>query len=101
MGFSGPVWHASIAQVRSHPIIRRETLAREVLDGLGDAALGEWTEDAPRVFHLRRRLTVSEAARVGPVVDVRGTSDARERVRQLTKVLPEALAAWAEKEAAL
>lgn len=77
MGFGGPVWHTSVAQVRALPMIRRETLAREVLDGLGDASLGEWTEDNPRAFHLRRRLAVEEAAQIGEVIDVRGTTDAR------------------------
>lgn len=79
-------------------MIRRETIAREVLDGIGDADSGEWTEDNQRAFHLRRRLSTMEAQNI-TVRDVRGTPDARERVRRLAKVVPEAIAAWAEKEA--
>lgn len=80
--------------------MRRETLAREMLDGIGEAEAGEWTEDNARAFHIRRRLTEAESKKVGPVLDVRGTFDAKVRVQALAKVLPDALAAWAEQEAA-
>ncbi len=101
MGFGGPVWHASVAQAREYPMMRRETLAREVLDGLGDASLGEWVEEGERAVHVRRRLTATEAVPIGEVVDVRGTPDAATRVRALAKVVAPVVAAWAEKEAAL
>jgi hypothetical protein len=82
------VWHCSVSAKLEFPILRRESLAREVLDGIGDTHLGEWTEDAPIAFHLRRRLTPVEACAVGPVVDVRGTPEGERRVRALLAVAP-------------
>jgi len=79
-GYGGPVWHASAAS----PTFARATLelyARRMLDGVGDASLGEWVERdriTPRgwaVVHVRRRLTPAEADRVGPVRDIRGTPE--------------------------
>ena len=61
--------------------------AREVLDGLGDPAAGEWPEWSGLAYHLRRRLSVPEAARVGPVVDIRGTPEAWRRARALGRYL--------------
>ncbi len=66
-----------------------EQRAYAELSGLGDAALGEWTEFSPGsgVFHLRRRLTGVEAAPIGPVLDVRGTREAQRRLRALPRKL--------------
>ena len=59
------------------------------LTGVGDAALGEWREvGALGVVHLRRRLSVDEAERVGPVVDVRGTWEATKRLNRMRRYLP-------------
>ena len=58
-----------------------------VLDGLGDPAAGEWTEWSGLALHLRRRLAADEAARVGPVRDIRGTPEAQRRVRALGRYL--------------
>ena len=73
-----------------------EAEAERQLAGVGDASLGEWREWTGRAFHLRRRLSLREARRVGPVVDVRGTDDARRRALKLGPLLrlapPEVLA---------
>jgi hypothetical protein len=57
--------------------------AEQALAGLGDARLGEWREWSGTAFHIRRRLTAREALEVGPVVDVRGTPEARRRADAL------------------
>jgi hypothetical protein len=93
----GPVWHVSVAPRRA---FYGETLcakrAEKALFGLGDASLGEWREWTGFAFHLRRRLNTAEAARVGPVRDIRGTTEARTRAAALGKLLrmapPEVLA---------
>jgi hypothetical protein len=64
-----------------------ERRALRVLDGLGDPTLGEWREWTGRAFHIRRRLTPAEESVVGPVVDVRGTEDARRRAAELGPIL--------------
>lgn len=83
------MWHCSIAPVGS-PVPREvlERIARKQLEGVGASALGEWSEcPTGYAFHLRRRLSAEEQARVGPAVDLRNT--------------PEALARWAACEPAL
>ena len=66
------------------------------LDGLGDAALGEWHEWSGNAYHVRRRLSAAEQRRVGPAVDIRGTPEAPRRAfslgRLLSVVPPEMLA---------
>lgn len=58
--------------------------ARHQLAGVGDSALGEWTEWTGSVAHLRRRLSAREQARARlDVADVRGTIEAVARVRAL------------------
>lgn len=57
---------------------------------MGDASAGEWKEVGDVAVHLRRRLTDEEAARVGPVVDVRGTWEMTKRINRIRKFLPEA-----------
>ena len=87
MNLGGPVWHASVASERI-PI--RQVLEREAerqLAGVGDATLGEWREWTGYAFHLRRRLTVREQRGVGPVVDIRGTDEARARGLRLGELL--------------
>jgi hypothetical protein len=63
-------------------------MARELLDGFGDAALGEWTEDRPKAFHLRRRLSAEEEKRVGQAIDCRSTVEAQERYDAIKRFLP-------------
>lgn len=56
-----------------------EDRARRALTGVGDATAGEWIEHGPMAFHLRRRLTVQEAAGL-EVRDVRGTAEGAARL---------------------
>lgn len=63
-------------------------VAEKVLDGVGDATLGEWREWTGRAYHLRRRLSATEQAVVGEVVDVRGTPEAERRLRPVRHLLP-------------
>lgn len=58
-------------------------MAREILEEFGDSALGEWVEDRPRAYHLRRRLTTYEQWLVGDVADLRGTEEAIKRLTNL------------------
>lgn len=62
--------------------------ALRCLSGVGDAAAGEWREIGEKAVHLRRRLTVDEAALVGGVVDVRGTAEAMRRFNRMQRHLP-------------
>jgi len=90
------VWHASVAP-RAGAHYRPETLqalARRALDGVGNAALGEWDEWNGYAWHVRRRLTEAEALVVGPVVDVRGTLDGRRRCAAARRLVPAAF--WSE-----
>lgn len=64
-----------------------EQRAAAALDGLGDPALGEWHEWSGRAYHIRRRLTSVEQERVGPVVDIRRTSEAKRRATALGNLL--------------
>lgn len=71
-----------------------------MLDGYGDATLGEWPEFTGRAFHLRRRLTATEQRQVGDVLDVRGTPEAERRLQVVMRelpTLPEALIREADK----
>jgi hypothetical protein len=47
-------------------------------------------------FHVRRRLSAAEERRVGPVMDIRGSDEARQRAARLGGLLalapPEVLA---------
>ena len=65
-----------------------EAVARDVLEVYGDPSLGEWTEDRPQAFHLRRRLSASEQLTIGEAVDLRGTNEAKERLLRIRNVIP-------------
>lgn len=89
----GPVWHASVAPTFAQLNVGTlRELAFKQLAGLGDPALGEWTEWTGRAYHLRRRLTEGEAKSVGPVIDVRGTYEGRKRLNSVRRFLPEGFA---------
>jgi hypothetical protein len=78
------VWHVSTAPhgiTLSRVVLEQQ--ARRVLVGHGDPAAGEWTDFTGVAFHLRRRLTEAEAAKVGPVLDIRHTPEARRRLLAL------------------
>jgi hypothetical protein len=61
-------------------------LAFETLTGFGDAAHGEWIENRPKAFHLRRRLTAVEQEQIGDAVDCRGTDEALARFAAMKDV---------------
>lgn len=87
MQLGGPVWHVSVASPGLPLRARMEAECERQLSGVGDAALGEWREWTGRAFHLRRRLSVQEQRDVGPVVDIRGTKEARRRAERLGPML--------------
>jgi hypothetical protein len=81
------VWHASVsARFPIRDVCRREVLRQ--LDGLGDASLGEWGEWSGDAYYIRRRLSVREQVSVGPVVDVRFTPEAVERLQLFALAVP-------------
>lgn len=57
-------------------------LAYAELEGVGDAALGQW-EERFFAFHLRRRLSEAEQQVVGPAVDIRGSKEEWRRYKTL------------------
>lgn len=88
------MWHASISDAPWRDARNPEALfplAEVALTGVGDAALGEWREIGDIAVHLRRRLTASEAAGIGPVIDVRGTWEHTKRLNRIRRYLPERL----------
>jgi hypothetical protein len=85
MDFGGPVWHAS-ARAINEPTAW--AMAECALNGVGDAALGEWRERGHGgTVHLRRRLTDEERDGLG-VRDIRGTDEERRRFRALLREAP-------------
>jgi hypothetical protein len=92
MGFAGPVWHASAAPAPDYPLQPSteslRTWARAALEGVGDAALGEWEEWSGRAYHVRRRLSAREQRHVGQVRDIRGSWEAEQRLRRVQQWLP-------------
>jgi hypothetical protein len=87
MNLGGPVWHVSVASPGIPIRGQLEAECERQLSGVGDASLGEWREWTGRAFHLRRRLSVREQRDVGPVVDVRGSEEARRRAERLGPML--------------
>jgi hypothetical protein len=89
------VWHASVGfHGVPHRVPTDELRDRtfRALRGVGDSAAGEWVEQHGVYFHLRRRLSVTEAT--GMVLrDIRGTVEADERLAPLRGLLPDG---WAE-----
>lgn len=56
--FGGPVWHASVwPPVRKH--------AKALLAGVGEGVLFEEPGVHPKVFHLRRLMTLDEIEQLG------------------------------------
>jgi len=81
------VWHVSIGSFTlDFDGLERE--ARRHLNGVGDAAAGEWIEqyageDGKRTVHVKRRLSAAEERITGPPRDIRGTSEQARRVQQI------------------
>ncbi len=90
-GYGGSVWHASaMAAPWLTPISASlRAVALEALAGAGDEALGQWEEWTGRAYHVRRRLTQHEQAATGPVLDIRGTEEARRRLADVRRWLPQ------------
>jgi hypothetical protein len=88
------VWHCSVAP-RPGKLVSERVLrlfAYHHLSGVGNSER-EWIEVTPRAFHLRRQLTITEEAQIGPAVDCRGSEEARCRFEAVKAVLPPE--AWA------
>jgi len=62
--------------------------ALTALDGVGDASKGQWEEWTGNAFHIRRRLTDQEQARVGDTLDIRGTDEQEQRWLAVRPFLP-------------
>lgn len=89
MRLGGPVWHASVARIGQRGSTGRLLpVALAALHGLGDSALGEWHESSEIAYHIRRRLSVLEQKEVGPVIDIRGTDEARRRLAKVRQWVP-------------
>lgn len=87
--FGGPVWHASIFMPGASMAFVDE-LIRKYLEGVGDAALGEWWEVGANARHCRRRLSMTEVISTGLVMrDLRNTIEGRDRLRKLFLMHPE------------
>lgn len=71
-----------------------EQMALAALEGVGDAALGEWREKG-MAFHIRRRLTADELKLAGnlTVRDIRGTTEEKKRFALLFADAPHLRAA--------
>lgn len=68
------MWHASVRADNSG--VRRRS-AVKALTGVGAKGLGEWHEDRPGAYHIRRRLRPNEERIIGPAKDLRGTVEAQ------------------------
>lgn len=83
------MWHVSTAYQRLYlPPEELRRLAHAELVGVGDADLGEWIEYGVSAVHIRRRLSAEEELMIGPVIDIRGSSEAATRLWKVAKLLP-------------
>lgn len=73
-------------------------LALKALNGVGDAALGEWGEEGQRAYHLRRRLSAEEAKSTGQPLDIRGTKEGELRFESVSRFIPAHLRDWCRME---
>lgn len=79
------MWHVSVA---GSPEGGRARWAETALRGVGDSTRGEWVEITESAYHLRRRLSAGEEARVGPAVDIRGTREQIDRWLAVRAAVP-------------
>ena len=63
--------------------------AMGALEGVGDKSKGEWHQFTGYAYHVRRRLSESEQASVGPALDLTGTSEGWRRYRAMRDKLPQ------------
>ena len=98
-GYGGPVWHASAALQRPEGLAPVATLhinqavdmllrLRDALAGVGDPALGEWTEHLERSIHIKRRLTAEEWGGKPWGMDYRRTPEGLARIEAIARTLP-------------
>jgi hypothetical protein len=92
MGLGGPVWHVSAAPIREwslgeYPRDSLKAFALKALGNVGDELLGQWEEYTRYAFHIRRRLSSSEEASIGPVIDIRCTLEAERRVIRVQRAV--------------
>lgn len=92
------MWHASVSVAGSAPWKFARKIALKALAGVGSADLGQWEERGRVAYHVRRRLSVSEAAIVGEVRDLRRTVEGAMRFDAIKSQLPPPALAMAEME---
>lgn len=63
------MWHASVGNIKDFKSARRYAFV--ALDAVGDVEAGQWIEQSPYAFHVRRRLSAIEQQSVGAPVDIR------------------------------
>jgi hypothetical protein len=61
---------------------------RDALTGVGDPALGEWTEHLERSVHVKRRLTEAEWGGKPWGMDYRRTPEGVARIEAVARELP-------------
>ena len=72
----------------------------EILEGVGDESLGQWEEEGRNAYHIRRRLSVEEQKGIGEACDLRGSSEAQERLTKAWRWLMAPLRQMARDEIA-
>lgn len=95
------MWHASASYasrtgLRPLRLVQLDVRARlelasalhDALLGVGDATLGEWTEDGEVAVHYRRRLTAEEWGDRPWGIDYRGTEEGARRLAAVAHRLP-------------
>jgi hypothetical protein len=86
------VWHASVSPIGNRPTpqntARLFEVAKMALRDVGAATLGEWREVGEKAVHLRRRLSLEEAAPIGEARDLRGSTEARRRLWRASQWMP-------------
>jgi hypothetical protein len=73
-------------------------VANDALESVGDKVRGQWIDDRPAAFHLRRRLSETEERITGPVVDVRGLADGIARIEKVKPFIPRGMEDWYNEE---
>lgn len=80
------MWHASVAGHALASAVRRR-LALQALHGVG-LETAQWEEERSIAYHVRRRLTDTEAVLVGAVRDLRKSVEGYERFERIKAELP-------------
>jgi len=80
------------------PAAELRRLAMKALEGVGETGLGQWEEEGVKAYHVRRRLSESEAAAIGPAVDLRGTKEGLARFLAIRRYIPPGMEAHLRSE---